>query len=273
MPYKTNEEGHVVLDDGKPVFVKEDGTETAVDFENLVQTVNSTNSESKARKEKIRDLEKAYGKFKDFEDTPIEDINKALEIMRNLDQKELVKAGERDEAIRQAVENTESKYKPMITGYEQKLNELTSDLEQKKSLIERQVLAQTLSNSPYLDKVSNTSPDVRQTIFANNFRIEEINGQLKAVAYKADGEKLYSPSNPAQLCDTEEALQILWNAYPHKDLYSKMGNSGSGSTGNAGGPANQTFSRLEWQQKLGKATVPERKEMAQQVLNGQVKLK
>ena len=91
MKLKIDEQGHAVLQDGKPVYVKDDGAEVAFDVTGTVATIGRLNAEAKQHRERA---EAAEGKLKGFEG--IDDPAKALEAMKitaNLDQKKLVDAG------------------------------------------------------------------------------------------------------------------------------------------------------------------------------------
>ena len=82
----------------------------------------------------------------------------------------------------------------------------------------------------------------------NTSRVEEVNGAPQVVAYKGDGEKLYSVDVPGQIAGLDEAVKYLWNHYPNKDVYSKQPPSGSGSIGNSAGSnvGVSSISRADW---------------------------
>lgn len=83
-----------------------------------------------------------------------------------------------------------------------------------------------------------------EATFGPNFSIEE----GKVVAKDAAGNQVYSKSNPGDLAEFEEALQILVEASPFKDSILKGTNKsgadapGSGGGGNRGG---KTMTRAE----------------------------
>jgi len=271
MPYKTDENGVIVSKDGLPVFVNEDGSETAINFESLRSELMSTRSEAKSKKEKIREYAE---KLKTYEGLDPEKAKKAIELMSNMDQKKLIEAGDMDAAIRQALENAESKHKGVIEGYEKKTAELSAGLTERDQAINSLMITNQLSNSQYLNHNTNTTPDVRQAILGKNFKVERLeNGTFRAVAYDDNGEPIYSPNEPGRLANPEEAIQLLWNRYPNKDVYAKSASSGSGSVGNMGGNGKTTYSKAEWTQMLQNANQAQRAEMAKKIIDKSVTIK
>ena len=137
------------------------------------------------------------------------------------------------------------------------------------------MIGNALSGSPYLDKHTNTTADVRQAILGKHFRVEKLDdGSMMTVAYDEEGNKIFSPNEPGRLATTEEAISILWNRYPYKDTYAKSGISGSSSSGNPGGlTGKNSYTRNEWNEMLLKATREEKAVMAQKVMKKEVTIR
>ena len=76
MKLKLDDQGHAVLQDGKPVYVKEDGTEVAFDALGTTQAITRLNAEAKSHRERAETAEKS---LKGFEG--ITDPAKALEAL------------------------------------------------------------------------------------------------------------------------------------------------------------------------------------------------
>ena len=64
MKLKLDDKGNVVLQDGKPVYVKDDGSEVAFDAAGTVSTIARLNGEAKGNRERA---ESAEGKLKAFD--------------------------------------------------------------------------------------------------------------------------------------------------------------------------------------------------------------
>lgn len=218
MKLKLDDAGHVVLSDGKPVYLKDDGSEVAFDVVGTTQTIARLNSEAKGHRERA---EKAEGALKSFEG--IEDPKKALEALAtvsNLDAKKLVDAGE--------IEKVKAE---ISKAYQAQVDEAVKA----RNDIERQLYAEKIGGSFARSKVIAEKlaipPDLVEARFGGAFSIEE----GRVVAKDANGNKLYSQANPGELAGFDEALEMLVNAYPYKDQILKgTGASGGGASGGGG---------------------------------------
>ncbi|WP_459591922.1 DUF6651 domain-containing protein, partial [Enterobacter asburiae] len=87
--------------------------------------------------------------------------------------------------------------------------------------------------------------DMVQARFGEAFKLE---GD-QVVAYDKQGNKLFSRSNPGEVAEFDEALEILIDSYPYKDYILKGSNaSGSGAKGGQGSGNNQTsISRAQFE--------------------------
>ena len=57
MKLKLDEQGHVVVQDGKPVYVHDDGKEVAFDAVGTVSTIGRLNAEAKSHRERAETAE------------------------------------------------------------------------------------------------------------------------------------------------------------------------------------------------------------------------
>lgn len=231
MKLKLTPEGHAVVQDGKPVYVTDDGKEIAFDAPSTAATITRLNGEAKAHREA---KEVAEGKLKLFDgiDDPTK-ARKAMEIAANLDSKKLIDAGEKDKAIAEAIKAVEDKYAPVV-GERDKLK---SDLYGEK-------IGGAFARSKLIADKFAIPADLVQARFGQSFKIEE----GKAVAYDASGNKVYSRSSPGNAADFEEALEILVDQYPYKaQILKGSGASGSGAgAGHAGAGGKRTITRAQF---------------------------
>ncbi len=227
MPFKYTPEGNIVTQEVNgvhlPVFVHPDGKETAFDGDGTLGTITRLNSEAKGHRERA---EAAEGKLKQFEgiEDPAAAI-KALGIVKNLDDKKLVDAGEIErvkQEVKAAVEQQYSPYKAKAEELEGRFNGLlVSDVFNKSKFIAEKFAAK-----------GPAGVEIASALFANRFKVED----GKVVAYDASGNKLYSRTRPGEIADAEEALELMVDAYPHKaSILAGPGASGSGAQGNGGG--------------------------------------
>src|SRR5674476_814050 len=100
MKLKLDDAGAVVLADGKPVYVHDDGKELPFDAA-TVATIARLNAEAKGHREGKERAETALKAFEGLED-PVA-ARKALETVKNFKDKQLVDAGEVERVKAEAV--------------------------------------------------------------------------------------------------------------------------------------------------------------------------
>lgn len=205
------------VQDDKPVYVGTDSRDVAFDAPATIATISRLNGEAKSHREA---KEAAETKLKEFEGiTDPTAAKKALDTVKNLDDKQLVAAGEVEKVKAEAIKAVEEKYKPVV----EERDKLKGDLYGEK-------IGGSFARSKFIsDKVAVPS-DIVQARFGSNFKIEE----GKVTAYDSSGNKIYSRAKPGEGADFEEALEILIDAYPHKDQILK----GSGGSGTGKQPGN-----------------------------------
>lgn len=220
MKLKLDDNGHAVLQDGKPVYVHDDGKEVAFDAPGTVATITRLNAEAKTHREGKEAAEKALKAFEGIEDGTA--AKKALELVANLDAKKLVDAGE-VEKVKQEI----------AKGYQAQLDEANSKVQ----TFEQQLYAEKIGGSFARSKVVTEKlavpADMVQATFGSRFKIEE----GKVVAYDATGNKIFSRTRPGELADFDEALESLVEQYPHKDhILKSSGATGGGAPNGSGNP-------------------------------------
>lgn len=234
MKLKLTPEGHAVVQDGKPVYVQDDGKEIAFDAPGTVATITRLNGEAKGHRERAEAAEAA---FKPFKEAGIDDpaaAKKALGIVANLDGKKLVEAGEVEKVKEEATKALKAQYEPIVT----ERDKLKSDLYAEK-------IGGSFARSKLIAEKFAIPADLVQSRFGSAFTIED----GKIVAKDASGNKLYSKSSPGNLAEFDEALELLVDQYPYKaQILKGSGASGGGASGsanvNAGGK--KTVARAQW---------------------------
>lgn len=222
MKLKLDENGHVVVQDGKPVYVYDDGKEVAYDVPQAVNKITALNAEAKKHRE---DKETAEAKLKAFDgiDDP-KVAKKALETLKNLDDKKLIDAGE--------VEKVKSE---MAKSYEDKLAEANGKAEQFQQQLYQEVIGGAFARSKLIADKTTLPVDVAQAFFGKHFSYED----GKIVAKDSAGEPIYSRSTPGELASFDEAMETLINTYPNKDsILRSSGSSGSGANPSRSGGGN-----------------------------------
>lgn len=232
MKLKLDEQGHAVLQDGKPVYVYDDGREVAFDAPATVGTITRLNSEAKTHREGKEAAEKALKAFEGIEDGAA--AKKALELVANLDAKKLVDAGE--------IEKVKGEISKV---YQSQLDEANTKLSTFEKQLYEEKIGGAFSRSKLIADKLAIPADLVQARFGNAFKIED----GKTVAYDHHGNKIYSRVRPGEIADFDEALESLVDQYPHRDsILKSSGQSGSGATGGSGGQSGKkTLSRSQFE--------------------------
>jgi hypothetical protein len=231
MKLKIDEAGHVVVSDGKPVYVDDAGKEVAFDYPATLATISRLNGEAKSHRERA---EAAEGKLKAFEGIDDADAaRRALATVKNLDDKKLVDAGEVEKVKAEAIKAVRAELEPIV----KERDDLKGELHGEK-------IGGAFARSKFIaDKVA-VPADIVQARFGTNFKLED----GKVVAYDGAGNKLYSRAKPGEAAEFEEALELLIDAYPYKDQILKGTGGGSGARpGNGGGAGAKTMARSEFE--------------------------
>ncbi|MEO0250362.1 MAG: DUF6651 domain-containing protein, partial [candidate division WOR-3 bacterium] len=168
MKLKLDKDGHVVVQDGKPVYVHDDGKEVPFDAPAAVAKIAEVNEEAKKHRLKAKELQETVDLFKSLhgEEDPKEwakKAEKALATVKNLDDKKLIEAGE--------VENLK---KSISESYEKKLQEAAEQIKSKDSQIYKLMVSARFASSPFIAEKTTLTPDIAEARFANAFRIENL---------------------------------------------------------------------------------------------------
>lgn len=222
MKLKLDENGHVVVEDGKPVYVHDDGKELPFDAVYTVGTIKRLNSEAQGYREAKEQAEKA---LKVFDGLNADEARKALETIKSYDGKKLADAGEIEKLKAELGQSFKDSYEPQLA-------ELRTKAEQAEQALQRELIGGGFARSKFISEKIAIPADMMQNTFGQNFKIEE----GKTVAYDANGQKIYSRSNPSELASFDEALELLVGGYSHKDSILKGSQSqGAGFSGSQGG--------------------------------------
>lgn len=219
MKLKLDENGHVVVQEGKPVYVHEDGKEVAFDASGTVSTITRLNAEAKSHRERAESAEKSLKGFDGIADPAA--ARNALDVVSKLDQKKLVDAGEID-----TVRNEISK------AFQTQLDEANGKAQTYEQQLYAEKIGGSFARSKYIADKLAVPVDMVQATFGQNLKIEE----GKVVAYDTQGQKIFSRVRPGELADFDEAIETLVSQYPHRDHILKSSNAnGGGAQGSDGG--------------------------------------
>jgi hypothetical protein len=261
MKLKLDENGHVVVSDGKPVYVHEDGKEIAFDAAATVATISRLNGEAKTHRERAEAAEQHAKAFEGIDDA--EAARKALEVLKNLDDKKLVDAGEVERVKAEAVKAYESRLTEQSKRYAEELQGMQKERDALQGTLYEERIGGAFNSSKLIAEKLTIPGDIAKAAFGSAFKIED----GKTVAYDASGNKIFSRERPGEIAGFDEALATLIEAYPHRDqILRGSGASGSGAQGggNGSGIGSKTLNRSAFD------ALPPDKQMAHIKSGGQV---
>lgn len=213
MKLKLDENGHVVVTDGRPVYVYDDGKEVAFDAPSTVAKISALNAEAKSHRERAEAAEKIA---KSVEGLDPDAARRALDTVAKLDQKKLVDAGEID-TVRAEISK----------AFQSQLDEATKRADTLAQQLNGEMIGGGFARSKFIADKAAIPADLVQARFGSQFKVED----GKVVAYDSHGNKVYSRARPGELADFDEALESLIEQYPYRDQILKgTGSSGSGAS-------------------------------------------
>ena len=140
--------------------------------------------------------------------------------------------------LAEAIKAVEEKYRPFVSKAEKLESQIAS------MLMTNSFRGSKFATEKFAAK-GQAGADVAQALFGGRFKPE---GD-KLVGFDASGNKLFSRSRPGELADFDEALEMIVDAYPHKEhILASNGASGGGAGGSKGGAAagNKTVPRAQF---------------------------
>jgi len=243
MKLKLDEDGNVVVVDGKPVYVDDDGKDVEVDVPMLFIKVTELNDESKTHRLKAKEVGEELKSIKDKLDG-IEDLDEwletaktALDTVAGLDGKSTISA-EKVKELRAEINSAwEDKNKALKDSYEEKLAEGVVTVDGKDKIIRKLTVSNEFASSPFFsgqDRKTILLPDMAEVYFGPSFKVEENDdGEMVVAGYIGDN-RILSRANPGEPADFNECIAEIIDKHPQKVDILKTGKGGTGSRGNAG---------------------------------------
>lgn len=221
MPWKTDDKQVLVLVDGNPVWIADDGKEMSVQG----NTISRLNNEAKTHREAKEAAETRLAAYKDVPD-PVA-AKKAIDTLKDVDLSKMVGMNKLEEAKQEITRQWQDKF----SGVETERNGLRLQLD-------NMLLASAFSGSKFMQERVAIPSEMMVATFGRHFKIED----NKVVPYDHLGAKLLSKSRMGEYADFDEALTMFVEAYPHKDAILRAPNSSG--TGNNGGGGNKPGSKF-----------------------------
>lgn len=209
---KLDDAGHVVVQDGKPVYVNEDGKEIPYDVNQANNKISELCKEAKTHREAKEAAEQKLRQFDGIEDP--EAARKAIETCNNLDSKKLIDAGE--------VERVKAEINKAANA---KIEEANKTIETIKQQLYDEKIGGSFARSNFIKDRLAIPADIAQAAFGKNFNVTD-DGRI--IAKDNNGNEIYSQIKPGEPAAFDEALEILVGNYKNKDSILR-GNQATGA--------------------------------------------
>ena len=150
MDLKVDEQGAVVLQDGKPIFV-DDGKDIIVDVPSLFLKITELNTESAGRRRELATIKEKFSALKDVEDinTFFTTASAAVETVKNMDDVKKLDA-EKVEAFKAETKRAyEEKVEAQNKIWNEKIQGLETTVNGKKDVIYDLMVKSQFAKSPF----------------------------------------------------------------------------------------------------------------------------
>ena len=227
---EVNADGRVLYDD--------DGKEFAFDAADTYAKIKQLTGEAQSHREAKETAAKAMSELQAK--------------MQGVDLSKMVDAGKLDE-VRAEVGKS----------YQQKIDELTSQLETLNKKSQESAIDAAFGASQYIKENLNMPTQVARKNFADNLSFED--GKL--IVKDMEGNPIYSRKNPGSHAGFDEAMGILVDSLPYRDDILKARNHQGAGGDNNGGRA-RTISRKDFESM----SAAEQAKAAEGMRNGTIEL-
>lgn len=226
-------EGKVVVRNGKPVYVTDAGKEIEFDAAGTTATIQGLRTEL-GDMTKARDgLQTVAEAFKGLDPAA---ARKALDTVKNLDDKKLIDAGEVEKVRNETKAALEAQFEPV-----------KRENESLKIQFFNEKVGGAFARSKFIGEKLAIPADFAQARFGQQVKLDK-DGNI--VVHHTSGEPVYSRANPGKIAEFDEAMEIVVDSYPDKARILKgSGATGSGTQNGSGGGGGdkQTMTRSAFQ--------------------------
>lgn len=238
------ENDQAVLQDGKPVYVTDDGQDFVADVPSMHANILKFKGDEKATRKRLKEQSDALALFDGIEDLPTwhQKATEALETLKNLDDKKLVDAGKVEQVKREVKDAYEGQVSTLKNSIKEASEKLTNTVQLKDRVIHKLTVGNRFANDPHFSgpkPLTNLPPEIGEAYFGHHFKVLPVEGkedEVRVVGYLNGNEILSTkPDTIGEIAEFDEAIAVIVAQSPHKDRIMAPGHSGSGAGGGEGG--------------------------------------
>ena len=247
--WKLDADGKIVMKDGNPVWVDANGGEAVLDG----STISRLNGEAKKLRERA---EAAETTAKKFEGLDPERARSALDMLGKIDQKKLIDAGEVDK-----VRNEISQQ------FTTQLAEKDNALKSLQTRLDETLVNHLFASSDFIRERVAVPRDMFEATFRKNVKLNE-KGEFEF--FGRDGNRVMSKAKIGEYADASEALELIVEQHPQKDVILKA--LDASGTGNGGGGGNRPGGRVVKRSDFDAMPAHQQAEYASKMRTGELQM-
>jgi len=244
MKLKLDDNGNVIVKDGMPVYVMDDGKDETFDAPATLFKIKSLTEEKDRHFGKASDLQEklnaAETTLKSFDGIDAEIAKTAIETVEKMEGGKMIEAGEFDKLKTQMQGIQDKALSEQKETYETKLSAQATDIAGQQQTINNLMISSNFAKSPFFSGEKPRTiltPDLAANLFGANFKVEGDGPDPKLIGY-LNGEKIPSSTNVGEPADFEEAISVIIEKHPGKERFLSSpegGGPGAGSNFGKGG--------------------------------------
>jgi len=251
MPFKYSDDGQIVTAEvggvRLPVFVHPDKKEVPLDADGTISRISALNAEAQGhRTAKEEATARLQALTAVIGETDPESVRKALDTVKNIDDKKLVDAGQVETVRAAATKAMQERLDAAVASSTNAINALTQERDGFKNKFHREIIGGAFARSKFINEKLIVPQDMVEALFGQQIKIEND----KLVAYDSQGQRIASRLRPGDLYpDLDEALEIIVDNYAHKEriLKGTQASGGGAQNGGGAGAGSKTITRAAYE--------------------------
>jgi len=232
----------VIDEQGKITYIDPDGKELPLDPPAMYQKISQLGKENQNHRKKYEDVLNTLKPFEGVEDiaTWKEEADKALETVKNFNDKDWMKAEKVEALKKEMAQAYEEKLKKKDLSYAEKEKLYATEKDKLSNQIRRLLVSNKFAVSKYFSGGGDSSvtilpSQIAEDHFGKYFKVEEGSDGMPVIrAFYSNGDPIISKINPGDNADFEEAIGLIIDQYPGKETILRSTSGGSGGGGGGG---------------------------------------
>ena len=226
---KLDKDNHAVLQDGKPVYIKDDGDEIPFDANMAFNKQHQLNEENKSWRLKF---EEATSQLKSLEGVDPEKFKEYAEIAEQFKESERVKNGEIEKLKQELSQTSEKKIKEVEQTWQARYNAKAEEAAKFAKQYNTTVIGNEFFGSSFIKENCAVTPRLLMAEFKSRFQIDPETNHI--VALDDAGKPMLSEEKIGSIASFDEAIKLMVKNHPDRDFILKPKGQPGGGMGNNG---------------------------------------